>query len=137
MQIVQQGDGNVLELKAQKGTAGKCAISLDLGVDFTSRGVLTLQIENTGKVPAPGEAPLAAAIAVDSGLYYESRQIPLRPGANEIKINIAAGDFKCKPNWTHDSKIQGLNYVIHLYLLLYGGADTTFRIDNVYVKRAQ
>ncbi len=124
---VQRNNRDVLQLQVGGGREDKAAIEINIGADFSSRRTLTINIENTGQQQA------AVAIAFQTNDFFESRPQAIRPGSNQLRFDLTAGDFKSRQsNWAHSARLGGVDHVARLIILIYGGPDQTYYIHNIY-----
>ena len=118
-----------LKLALKPGQSDKSAIVRPIGLNFTSRSRLVLDIYNDC-----GE-PIRIAIALQADEYYESRGQWLKIGENKnVRFDLLAGDFKCLSQGefrNFKAHIRRRELVTHLYILIYfEGAGEVF-LDNI------
>jgi len=127
LSIARRNEGGQLKLALASGKSDKSAIVRSLGLDFTSRSRLVLDVQNNC-----GE-PIRLAVAFHTDEYYESRWKPLRIGANKnVRFNLTTGDFKCdKTHWTTAARIGKPELVTQFYILVYYNGKGEVLLDNI------
>ena len=124
--VISGTETNRLQITMSGGEYDKSAIVRSLGLDFSSRGKLAMDIVNDCN------EPVRIALAVETDTYYESRWRTLRLGKNKsFMFNLIAGDFKCAPHWTHSTRIKHPETAGWLYLLIYSDRPGKILIDNI------
>jgi hypothetical protein len=111
------------------GTKDKAAVGLGVKLDLAGKEKLLFSAFNGEKTPA--NVAVAIITAKD---YYESRPVIVRPDWNtDLSVELASGKFKCKgTNWRFEAKVEGLDQVRQLLLLLYTGRrEALLYFDNV------
>jgi len=115
-----------LRIKLVGGDKEKSAIVRPVGLDFSSRSRIRMDIFNDcGSV-------LRVAIAIQTNSYYESRWKYLKIGQNNnVTFNLAAGDYKsAATRWTPAARIAKLQSVGYIYLLFYNRSGEIL-LDNI------
>jgi len=115
-----------LKITLLGGVTGKSAIVRPIGLDFSTRTRVRMDVFNDC-----GE-PLRVAIALQTNSYYESRWQSLKIGQNKnVTFDLTSGDYKCAAtHWSPATPIARLQSVGYLYILFYN-LEGEILLDNI------
>lgn len=121
-----------LSITMRGGANDKSAIVRRIGLDFSSRKRITMDVYN-----ATNE-PIRIAIALETvegatSRFYESRWMPLQADANpSVSFDLRTSDFKsAETQWVHAARVANLDNVAWLYVLVYFNKPGKLYLDNI------
>ena len=128
--VVTQKGSKRLQLSIERGMQDKAAIGRSIDLDFTSRDRIAMDVVNMSK------GVLRIALAIHSDRWYETRMKSVRTGEGRVEFALKSGDFKSEATqWQHTTKVQNLDAVRRVFLLIYTKRDATLYVDNVVAER--
>ena len=129
---VERNGEKMLHVVAEAGTKDKVAILKALQMDLSSRGRITLDVENATK------APVALALALTTDEWYEAPIRNVAPGPNKaVTFDLRAKDFKAKSSdWKHSAAIKEFASPKWICILLYTKEGGEFYVDNLKLLKA-
>ena len=135
--VEEYRDSRRLKAMVTRGEKDKAAIERDIQLDFRSRDLICVDVDNL----SGAEFALALALQVQERNgefeWYESAMQRVRKGANDrLCFDLHANDFKClRTGWRHMAEVRDLDGVIKLFFLIYTVREGTVYFDNIVAIR--
>jgi len=134
--VVRNGSRQ-LQATVTRTQQDKAAIERAIERDFSSRGTVSVDVENA----SDGDVQLALALNVQErrGHYewYESPPAMVSQGLNKgITFDLTADDYKClRTQWKHTAAPRNLDGVVRIFFLIYTVRPGAFYFDNIISTR--
>jgi len=129
--VIDQKGSKRLQVTNERGLQDKVAIGRPIALDLSSRDYIAMDYINLS------QGVVKVALAIQSTEFFETRQKTARAGEGRLQFDLKAGDFKAESsNWHHNTRVQGLDAVRRIFLLIYTTRPGVFAIDNIVAEKA-